>query len=93
MATGQAILANYQGTAFDVYYLLSAIATLIISAVMLRSNTFSKGIAYVGIVTGVLMLVPPTAGTIGLYLSLISLVPVAIWYVLIARKLFMLAQG
>lgn len=93
LAAGQAMLAIYQGTAFDVYYVLNAVATLIISVVMLRSTIFGKVTAYVGIVTGVLMVVPSTAGTIGLVLSLISLVPFAIWSVLIARRLFMLAQG
>ena len=72
---------------------LNAFATLIISFVMLRSAIFGKVTAYVGIVTGVVMLVPSTAGTIGLVFSLISLVPFAIWCVLIARRLFMLAQG
>jgi hypothetical protein len=92
-ASGQAMLAIYTGTAFDVYYILNAVATLIISGVMLRSNIFGKGTAYVGIVTGVLMVVPSTAGTIGLYFAFASLVPFAIWSVLIARRLFMLAQG
>ena len=92
LAAGQAMLAIYQGTAFDVYYVLSAVALLIISAVMLRSNIFSKVTAYVGILMGVLMLVPSTAGTIGLYLALISLVPTAIWLILITRRLFRLGQ-
>ena len=42
---------------------------------------------------GVLMLVPPTVGTIGLLLSLISLVPTLIWLIPIARKLFQLGSG
>lgn len=81
----QAMLAIYQGTAFDMYYVLNAVATLIISVVMLRSTIFSKVTAYVGIVTGVLMLVPPTARTISLLLALASLVPFAIWCILIAE--------
>jgi hypothetical protein len=93
LAAGQTMLAIYTGTAFDVYYVLNAVATLIISVVMLRSTLFGKVTAYMGIVTGVLMLVPSTAGTIGLYLSLMSLVPFAIWSVLIARRLFRLGSG
>ena len=92
LGAGQVMLEIYKGTAFDVYYVLSAVALLIISAVMLRSNIFSKVTAYVGILMGVLMLVPSTAGTIGLYLALISLVPTAIWLILIARRLFRLGQ-
>ena len=93
LAAGQAMLTIYNGTAFDMSYVLSGVVLLIISVVMLRGNIFSKGTAYVGILMGVLMLVPPTVGTIGLLLSLISLVPTLIWMILIARRLFQLGQG
>ena len=91
VASGQAMLAIYQGTAFDVSYILLAIAPLIISVVMLRSTTFGKVTAAVGIVANVLAVgffVP----VIGVFLSLVSVVGLLIWYVLIARSLFMLAQ-
>jgi hypothetical protein len=88
LAAGQAMLATWQGTAFDVSYVLSAIAILIVSAVMLRSHhLFSKTTGYAGLSAGVLALVPPTAGTVGLILSLVSLVPMVIWLALIARRL------
>jgi hypothetical protein len=92
-SSGQATLAIWQGTAFDVGYVLEGVALLIIAVVMLRSTLFSKGTAYVGILLGVMSLLPPTAGTIGLIFSLGSLVPLEIWLILIARRLFMLAQG
>jgi len=49
----------------------------------------------VGILIGLMMLVPPspTVGTIGLVLSYIVIVPSAIWEILIARQLFRLGQG
>jgi hypothetical protein len=93
LAAGQAMLAIYQGTAFNVYYILNAIALLIMSTVMLRSNLFSKVTAYGGILAGVLMLVPSTAGTIGIAFAFASLVPWAIFSVLIARRLFQLGAG
>jgi hypothetical protein len=93
LAAGQAMLAIYQGTAFYVSYVLLAIAPLIISVVMLRSNTFGKVTAYVGIVANVLALGFFVPTTIGVFLSLISVVGLLIWYVLIARRLFMLGQG
>jgi hypothetical protein len=77
-SAGQAMLAIWQGTAYDVSYVLGGIATLLIAVVMLRSQVFGRAIAYVGLVMGVLMLVPATAGTIGMYVSLISLVPTVI---------------
>jgi hypothetical protein len=93
LAAGQAMLATYQGTAFNVYYILGAIATLIISVVMLRSAIFGKITAYAGITAGALMLIPSTAGTIGLIFAFCSLVPTATWLILIARRLFRLGQN
>jgi hypothetical protein len=92
LAAGQALLANWSGTDFDVGYLLGGIGTLITAAVMLRSTRFSKSIAYIGLATGTLMLVPASAGMVGLLVSLVSLVPTAVWLVLIARKLFKLGH-
>lgn len=91
VAAGQAALASYQRMSFDVYYSLGAVTTLIISAVMLYSPIFSQVTAYLGMVTGILMVVPPTAGETGL--SFLSFLPLVLWYFLIARRLFWLAQG
>lgn len=88
LAAGQALLTIYNGTAFDLSYVLGGVVILIFSVVMLQGNIFNRATAYGGIVMGVLMLVPPTVGTIGLLLSLISLVPTLIWLILIARRLF-----
>jgi hypothetical protein len=92
VASGQAMLAIYQGTAFEVSYVLLVVAPLIISVVMLRSNIFGKVTAAVGIVANVLavgLFVP----AVGIFLSLVSVVGLLIWYILIARRLFLLAQG
>ena len=72
LAAGQALMTNWSGTAFVVGYLLGGIGVLITAAVMLRSRIFSKFIAYTGLVMGALMLVPASAGTVGLLLSLVS---------------------
>lgn len=90
LAAGQAMLATYQGTAFDIGYVLEGVGLLIIAVVMLRSKVFSKRTAYVGIVLGVMSLVPPTVGTIGLIFAFGSLAPVDVWDILIARRLFKL---
>ena len=88
LAAGQAMLATWQGTAFDVSYVLSALAILTVSAVMLRSHhLFSKVTGYAGLSAGILAVVPPTAGTIGVVFSLVSLVPMVVWLALIARRL------
>lgn len=93
LAAGEAVLANSVGTAFDVSYVMGAIAMLLVATVMLRSAIFSKATAYVGLLMGILMIVPATAGTFGLYLSLVSLVPTVIWLILVARGLFQLGRG
>jgi hypothetical protein len=88
LAAGQAMLVTWQGTAFNVSYVLSAFAILIVSSVMLRSHhLFSKVTGYAGLSAGILTLIPPTAGTIGVVFSLMSLVPMVIWLALIARRL------
>jgi hypothetical protein len=92
LAAGQTILVIWVGTAFNVSYILSAIALLIVSVIMVRSPIFSKTTAYMGILASLLMFVPPTAGSIGVFISLISLIPTAIWLILIARKFFQLGR-
>jgi hypothetical protein len=91
LGAGQALLVNWSGTAFDLGYLFGGIGILIIAIVMLRSTIFGKFTAYTGLVMGAVMLVPASAGTVGLVLSLVSLVPTAIWLLLVARRLFQLA--
>jgi hypothetical protein len=93
LAAGQSLLTNHiSGTAFVAYYLLSSATVLIIGAVMLRSTSFGKATAYAAILAGLLTLLPPTedTGTIGLVVSVISLVPMAVWFILVARGLFRL---
>lgn len=102
LAAGQAVLAihnnaNYQGAGIYMSFLLVSIAGLIISSVMLQSNIFSKGTAYVGILANVFEL--------GYYIILafapgIVFIPVSasapfllIWYILIGRRLFQLGQA
>ncbi|HEX8923825.1 MAG TPA: hypothetical protein VF828_03770, partial [Patescibacteria group bacterium] len=76
-----------QGTAFNVSYVVVAFALLLDTLLMLKSKFFSKKIAYIGIIMGVLMLLPPTAGNIGFVCSFLSLIPMIIWYILVANKL------
>jgi hypothetical protein len=92
LSSGETLLAVYQGTAYDVYYILGAVGILIISTVMLRSDIFSKATAYTGLVAGVLMLVPATAGTLGIILAFVSLLPTMVWLVLLARRFSQLAR-
>lgn len=93
MAAGQAMLATWQGSAFNVSYVLGALASLLFASAMLRSRVFGRATAFVGLLFGVLSLVPASAGRPGLILSFLSLVPMWIWLILIARRLFQLGRG
>ena len=86
LGAGEALLAIYRGTAFDTYYVLNAAALLIFAVVMLRGRLFTRATGWWGLAAGVLMIVPSTAGALGLVFSLASLVPWAVFAVMIARQ-------
>jgi Domain of unknown function (DUF4386) len=93
LAAGEAVLARYQGTAYDVSYVLGAFPAVIVAWVMLRSSVFTRATAWLGLVTGVMMVLPPTVGLVGMVAAFASLVPLAAWLVLVAQRLFRLAAG
>jgi len=92
LASGRMMIEIYKGTAFDIYYVLNAFTLLLISYVMLKSDIFSKTTAIWGLASGVLMIIPSTAGTIGLVFSLLSLIPWIVFSILIARRLLILSR-
>lgn len=86
------MLATFEGTAFQVSYVLASVAGIMIGAVMLQSDIFSRLTAYaliVGDVIGLGLYVP----AMGIFLSVISVPGLWIWYILIARRLFQLGSG
>lgn len=93
LAAGRFAIASFQGTAFAVYYFLGGVETLLVSLAMLRSHLFSRFAGWLGVIAGVLMLVPPlpATGQLGIALSLLSLVPLIIWLALVGRRLWLLA--
>jgi hypothetical protein len=102
LAAGQAILANTnQRTVegFNMGFFLLSTAGVIISIVMLRNKTFSKVIAYVGILTFAISLVDyirvvfmPSISLLLLIIAVASGLLIPTWLVLIARRLFQLGQ-
>jgi hypothetical protein len=88
LAAGEGMLATYKGTAFDVYY-IKRNHTLHLSWVMLkdRERTFTRNTALWGLTSAALMIIPSTAGTIGLIFSLLSLVPWVVFSILIAGRM------
>ncbi|HXM56992.1 MAG TPA: DUF4386 family protein [Candidatus Dormibacteraeota bacterium] len=89
LAAGEALWANYQGTAFAVSYLMAAAATLVFASVMLRSHVFNRPTAWIGLVYGALLLVPPMPafGTVGVAISAVALLPMVVFEALLAWRL------
>jgi hypothetical protein len=89
LVAGESMLTHLHGMAFHAHYVLGSVSLLISSFLMLRSATFSRVTAYVGIVTNVVVLglyVPE----VGVYISMLSVVGYLAWYILIARRLIKL---
>jgi len=86
ISSGNLLLLRYNGTAFDIYYIFNALALIITSRVMLMDDTFSKTTAIWGLIAGGLMIIPSTAGMLGLVLSIVSLIPWIIFSILIAKR-------
>ena len=95
IAAGDGLWANYQGTAFGIFYLLTAVATLVFAAAMLRTRVFSRLTAYVGLVLGAAALIPPLPmlGQVGVIASFGALLPTVVFELLIAWRLLHLAGG
>jgi len=108
LATGQAVLsigsdlgAVYQSTGIYLSLFLLAVASLIMSAVMLQSNIFGKVTAYAGILASAFDLAYITGLAIvtatDVYLLSVSLLSAAglllmIWHLLIGIKLYQLGR-
>jgi len=101
LAAGQAVLAMGEGTGIYTSFLLLAVAGMIISAVMLRGNIFSKATAYVGILASAFDLAYciafPFLPAADADLVTICTIPAAglllmIWHILVGRRLYQLGR-
>jgi len=92
LAAGEALLATYVGTSFNVYYVLNAITLLLSSLVMFKSCAYTRSTAWIGLISGILMIIPSTAGLIGMIFSILSLIPWIIFTVLVALRFRLFAS-
>lgn len=92
ISVGHGLILKYKGTAFDVYYIFNAIALLLIAKTMFNSKEFGKAAATWGLIAGLFMIIPSTAGTIGLIFSLISLIPWIVFSIIVGRKMLIIAK-
>jgi len=100
LAAGQALLANTNQRVvggFNVGLFLVSVAGLIVSFIMLWSNSFSRLTAYVGILANVLSLADylrealmPSVSVVALLVILPNALFLGIWFVLVGRRLYKL---
>jgi hypothetical protein len=89
---GQTMLTIFNGTCFNVSYFLGGINMILFSIAMLKSDIFTKVTGWMGLLMGILMLVPPTAGKLGIILSFLSIIPLMPWLIIIAIRFFKLGK-
>ena len=83
---------------FNMGLFLISVAGLIVSSVMLQSNSFSRLTAYVGILAYALSLADylrqalTSSATVALLVILPSALLLVIWYVLVGRRLYQLGR-
>jgi hypothetical protein len=96
LAAGQATHAPIRATPETIGFFFIAVASLIVSVVVLRSNTFNKITAYVGILAGLATIVNHVSLIIAPSLAAI-LMPISgllwfVWWTMISVGLFKLAR-
>jgi hypothetical protein len=90
LANVEIYLDVWKGTAFNIYYVLSAVSLLTFSFIMLKNTFYSRTTAIFGLVSGVLMIVPSSVGMIGMVSALLSLIPWVGFSFLVMKRLFKL---
>jgi Domain of unknown function (DUF4386) len=91
LGAGEVLLASFEGTAFNIYYVLSMVALLLFAGSMLRSRDFSRAAGGWGLAAALLMIVPSTAGALGMVFALASLGPWVVFALLTGRRLLNLS--
>lgn len=89
---GQTMLTIYNGTCFNVSYFLGGVTIILFSIAMLKSYIFTKLTGWLGLIMGILMLVPPTFGKLGFVLSFLSIIPLMPWLIIISIRFFKLGR-
>jgi hypothetical protein len=82
---GEGLLITMNGTSFNVYYVLNALAIILFAYTMLQSEFFSRKTALWGMASGILMIVPSSFGIVGLVFSFLSLIPWVVFIVYLIK--------
>ena len=92
LAAGEAKLAAFDGTAFQVSYYLGSLGGVLVAIGMLKNKLFSKATAILRLLSSAFdfgLLIP----VVGLYISIFSVLFLLIWDILVARRLFQLGRS
>jgi ATP-grasp domain len=92
LAAGQALLATWEGTAFQVGYVLGQLAGIMIGLVMLRGHRFGRAVPatlIIGDLVGFGLYLP----AVGVAISAFSGLLLWTWYLLIARSFLLLGRS
>ena len=92
ITNGKMLMALFNGTSFNVSYCFGGLAITMFSIAIINSRVFSKSVGWLGLVIGILMLIPPTAGKLGFVLSFISIIPMLPWLIMLAIGFFKLGK-
>lgn len=87
LATAESYLDIWKGTSFNIYYVLSATSLILFSIVTFRHTFYTRATSISGLISGFLMIIPSSVGTIGLIFSLLSLIPWIIFSLLVFIRL------
>lgn len=91
LSAGEEKLAMFHGGFFHTSYILGSLTGLLISALMLRNALFRKATSYVRIASSIFdfgLYIP----SVGIYISIFSVLFLFIWNILVARRLLQLSQ-
>ncbi|TJX15169.1 hypothetical protein E9840_03650 [Tissierella creatinini] len=75
LAAGETLMAGYSGTSFNTYYVLSTICLLLFAYAIFKSPKFKKSVGLCGLASGFFMIIPSSAGMLGMIFSFLSLIP------------------
>jgi Domain of unknown function (DUF4386) len=92
VAAGQAVLATWEGSAFQVSYVVGQLSGILIAIIMLRTRSFGRLVPYtliIGNVVGFGYYLPK----VGLAVSASSGVVLWVWYIAIARSFLNLGRS
>jgi hypothetical protein len=87
LGAGEAKLAVFKGTVFDIYYVLNGIVLFLFAGAVYASDRFSRASGVWGLIAAALMMIPSTVALIGRIFALSSLLPWVVFAALVGWRL------